>query len=50
MFFRAVHKLPEVRNSALVYRKVLYTNAKETRDTWSDEETYFSAKKNTGNI
>ncbi|KAF3832446.1 hypothetical protein F7725_026111 [Dissostichus mawsoni] len=28
--------------------KVLYTNAKESRDTWSDEETYFSAKKNTG--
>ncbi|KAL3065259.1 hypothetical protein OYC64_015438 [Pagothenia borchgrevinki] len=28
--------------------KVLYTNAKESRDTWSDEETYFSAKNNTG--
>ncbi|KAK5915105.1 hypothetical protein CesoFtcFv8_000730 [Champsocephalus esox] len=28
--------------------KVLYTNAKESRDTWSDEETYFSAKNNKG--
>ncbi|XP_063738438.1 telomeric repeat binding factor a isoform X2 [Eleginops maclovinus] len=28
--------------------KMLYANAKESRDIWSDEETYFHAKKNTG--
>ncbi|XP_060897028.1 LOW QUALITY PROTEIN: telomeric repeat binding factor a [Labrus mixtus] len=26
--------------------KKLYNNAKESRDTWSDEETYFSSRKN----
>lgn len=38
------------RNCALLHRRKLFKEAKETKETWSDEESYVNVRNNTGNI
>uniref|UniRef100_G3PV88 Uncharacterized protein n=1 Tax=Gasterosteus aculeatus TaxID=69293 RepID=G3PV88_GASAC len=42
--------LVNIAPAARVCKKVLYNNAKESKETWSDEESCSSSKKNTSNI